>query len=58
MRGGDVAKCPTFHMGNGSICQCIDCSGRQIIEMKKSWLLGTRLATGDRRCKRGRTRKM
>ena len=35
MKGGDVATCPTFHMRKGSVYQCIDLSGRQLIEKEK-----------------------
>ena len=49
MKGGDVATCPTFHMGNGSICQCIDRSGRQPIEKEKILAFGYQ--TCDRRWK-------
>ena len=42
MKGGDVATCTTFHMGKGSVYQCKDRSGRQLIEKEKNlgfWVL-------------------
>ena len=44
MKGGDVATCTTFHMGKGSVYQCKDRSGRQLIEKEKNlgfWVLVT-----------------
>ena len=42
-----MATCPTFHMGNSSVYQCIDLSGRQLIEKEKNLGFGV-LLTSDR----------
>ena len=47
MKGGGVATYPTFHVEKGSVCQCIDRSGRQLIEKEKNLGFGV-LVTSDR----------
>ena len=49
MKGGDMATMPTFHMGKSSVYQCIDLSGRQLIEKEKKNLSFWVLVTNNRR---------